>query len=82
MEQSQLQSVGFTDKVTFISNEDLIQRRPYRQHMIVAKGLALATIFYLCWSYVLLPWNLSRGGRLPSSQSAGLVSFGDVIPPS
>ena len=82
MEYSKFQDVPFPNKVTFIPDEQYVQQRPYRQHIIVAKGAALATVLYLCWSYFLVPWHLSRGGRSLSSQSAGLVDFDHVIPPS
>jgi hypothetical protein len=81
MEQRKFQHVRFSDKISFNSDEEHVQRRPYRQHIVVAKGVALAMVLYLCWSYFLVPLHLSRGGRLPSSQSADLVDFDNVIPP-
>jgi hypothetical protein len=77
-----MRDVRFADEVTYISDaaKPLGRARPYHKTLLFLKGLGLATLLYLGWSYSIAP---SRGGRLPIKQSnEKLLDFDDVRPPS
>ena len=75
-----MRDVRFADEVTYISDaaEQHARARPYHKTLPFLKGLGLATLLYLWWSYSIAS---SGGGQLPIKLSnEKLLDFDDVRP--